>query len=77
MVYDHLRELVWRDFDSIEFMTFIHASPPGISCPEHGIIGAVMTWAEKRPRFTVRIEIRSIRMIQNIDTYNFTDILKL
>ena len=27
MVYDHLRERIWRDPDSIEFMTFIHASP--------------------------------------------------
>ena len=35
MVYDHLREHI-RDLDSIEVMTFIHASPPGISCNEHG-----------------------------------------
>lgn len=26
MVYDHLRERVWRDLDSIEFITFIQAS---------------------------------------------------
>ena len=77
MVYDHLRERVWRDLDSIEFMTFIHASPPRISCPEHGIIEAVMPWTEKRSRFTLRFETRSIRMLQNIDTYNFTDIMKL
>ena len=77
MVYDHLRERVWRDPDSIEFMTFIHASPPRISCPEHGIIEAVMPWTEKRPRFTLKFETRSIRMLQNIDTYNFTDIMKL
>ncbi len=77
MVYDHLRERVWRDLDSIEFMTFIHASPPRISCPEHGIIEAFMPWTEKRSRFTVRFETRSIRMLQNIDIYNFTDIMKL
>ena len=77
MVYDHLKERVWRDLNSIEFMTFIHASPPGISCPEHGIIEAVMPWTEKRSRFTLRFETRSIRMLQNIDTYNFTDIMKL
>ena len=58
-------------------MTFIHASPPRISCPEHGIIEAVMPWTEKRSRFTLRFETRSIRMLQNIDTYNFTDIMKL
>jgi len=47
MVYDHLRERRWRDLDGIEFMTFMHANPPRISCPEHGIIEAVMPWTEK------------------------------
>ena len=77
MVYDHLRERIWRDLDSIEFMTFIHASPPRISCNEHGIIEAFMSSTEKRSRFTSRFETRSIRMLQNIDTYNLTDIMKL
>ncbi|MHB1663456.1 MAG: transposase family protein [Thermoplasmataceae archaeon] len=35
MVYDHLKERVWRDLDSVEFMTFIHANPPRICCREH------------------------------------------
>ncbi|MHB1663502.1 MAG: ISL3 family transposase, partial [Thermoplasmataceae archaeon] len=77
MVYDHLKERVWRDLDSVEFMTFIHANPPRISCHEHGIIEAVMPWAEKRSRFTLRFETRSIRMLQNMDTYNFTDVMRL
>jgi len=77
MVYDHLRERVWRDLDSIEFMTFIHANPPRISCREHGIIEAVMPWAEKTSRFTVRFETQSIRMLQNMDTFNFTEIMKV
>ena len=37
-VYDHLKERVRRDLDSVDFMTFIHASPPRIYCPEHGVI---------------------------------------
>ncbi len=77
MVYDHLSERVWRDLDSIEFMTFIHATPPRISCPEHGVREAVMPWTEKRSRFTLRFETMSIRMLQNIDTYNFTEIMHL
>ena len=68
---------MWRELDSIEFMTFVHASPPRISCNEHGIIEAVIPWTEKRSRFTLRFETRSIRMLQNIDTYSFTDIMKL
>ncbi|EQD75583.1 transposase IS204/IS1001/IS1096/IS1165 family protein [mine drainage metagenome] len=77
MVYDHLKERVWRDLDSIEFMTFVHADPPRISCKEHGIIEAVMPWTEKRSRFTMRFETRSIRMLQHMDTLNFTDIMYL
>ena len=77
MVYDHLHERIWRDLDSIEFMTFIHASPPRISCPEHGIREVSLPWAEKTSRFSARFETRSIRMLQNIDTYNFTEIMKL
>lgn len=62
-VYDHLGERVWRDLDSVDFMTFIHASPPRISCPEHGIIESVMPRTEKRSRFTLRFETRSVRML--------------
>ena len=58
-------------------MTFINAFPPRISCNEHGIIDAIMPWTENRSRFTLRFETRSLRMLQNIDTYNFTDIMKL
>ena len=58
-------------------MTFIHANPPRISCRKHGIIETLMPWAEKTSRFTVRFETRSIRMLQNMDTFNFTDIMKV
>ena len=78
MVYDHLRERVWRDLDSIEFMTFIHAHPPPrISCTEHGTREAVMPWTEKKTRFTLSFESMSIRMLQNMDTENFTHIMRL
>ena len=78
IVYDHLRERVWRDLDSIEFMTFIHAHPPPrISCTEHGTREAVMPWTEKKTRFTLSFESMSIRMLQNMDTENFTHIMRL
>ena len=77
MVYDHLRERVWRDLDSIGFKTFIHARPPRIQCPEHGIREAVMPLSERRSRFTLRFESRSIRVLQNMDIYNFTQIMDI
>ena len=58
-------------------MTFIHAYPPRISCNEHGIIEAVMPWTERKSRFTLRFETRSIRILQNMDTSNFSDITRL
>ena len=77
MVYDHLRERVWRDLDSIGFKTFIHARSPRIQCPEHGIREAVMPLSEKRSRFTLRFESRSIRMLQNMDVENFTRVMDI
>ena len=77
MIYDHLKERVWRDLDSIDFMTFIHANPPRISCTEHGIRESIMPWTEKTSRFSLRFETRSIKMLQHMDTYNFTEIMRL
>ena len=77
MVYDHLRERVWRDLDSIESMTFIHVHSLRISCTEHGIREAVMPCTEKKIRLTLRFEAMSIRMLQNMDTENFTHIMIL
>jgi transposase len=75
MVYDHLGERVWRDLGSIGFRTFIHAKPPRTQCPEHGIKEAVMPLSERRSRFTLRFEPKSIRMLQNMDIYNFTQVM--
>ena len=77
MVCDHLRERVWRDLDSMDFMTFIHANPPRISCPDHGIRETIIPWTEKTSRFSLRFETQSIRMLQHMDTFNFTEIMRL
>ena len=36
-----------------------------------------MPWTEKRSRLAMRFETSSINTLHNIDTYNFTDVLKL
>ena len=36
-VYDHSDERAWRHLDSCAFLTFLHASPPRVACPEHGV----------------------------------------
>ncbi len=41
-----------------------------------GIRETILPWAEKLSRFSLRFETRSIRMLQNIDTLNFTGIMR-
>ena len=58
-------------------MTAIHANLPRIFFPDDGILETRAPWTERKSRFTVRFEMISIGMLQNMDTYNFTDITKL
>jgi transposase len=51
-VYDHAVERTWRHLDSCQFLTYLHASPPRVSCPEHGVRQARLPWAEAGSRFT-------------------------
>jgi len=36
-VYDHAEERVWRHLDSCQFQTYLHARPPRVQCPTHGV----------------------------------------
>ena len=55
-VYDHAAERSWRHLDSCQFLTFLHARPPRVECPEHGVRQARLPWAEPRSRFTALFE---------------------
>lgn len=55
-VYDHTDERSWRHLDSCAFMTFPHASPPRVACPDHGVRQARLPWAEPHSRFTMLFE---------------------
>lgn len=54
-VYDH-REKMWRHLDSCQLQTFIKASVPRVSCPEHGVVMADVSWSEHNSRFTALFE---------------------
>jgi hypothetical protein len=64
---DHLRERTWRDRDSIDFTTYVHSGPPGVSCREHGIIQVLLPWSERSSRFTLRFEAHAIEVFQSTD----------
>src|SRR5438034_4915543 len=36
-LYDHADERVWRHLDSCQFLTYLHAQPPRVQCPRHGV----------------------------------------
>jgi transposase len=51
-VRDHSEERAWRHLDSCQFMTYLHARPPRVECPEHGVLQVELPWAESKSRFT-------------------------
>lgn len=51
-VYDHLAERVWRHLDSCQFLAYLHARAPRVSCSEHGVHQVTLPWAQAGSRFT-------------------------
>lgn len=76
-VYDHLAERVWRHLDSCQFLTYLHASPPRISCPEPGVRQARLPWAEEGSRFTHLFEALAIDVLQAANVKRAAQILRI
>jgi transposase len=55
-VYDHGDEREWRHLDTCQFLTFLHARPPRVECPTHGVRQVSVPWAEPMSRFTILFE---------------------
>src|SRR4030067_1727372 len=53
-LYDHAQERVWRHLDSCQFMTYLHARPPRVECPEHGVRRGGGAGAERTGSFLLR-----------------------
>lgn len=64
-LHDHAQERVWRHLDSCQFRTFLHARPPRVVCPEHGVRQVRLGWAERRSRFTLLFERFAIEVLAN------------
>ncbi|MDX1583176.1 MAG: ISL3 family transposase [Thermoanaerobaculia bacterium] len=63
-LYDHQPERVWRHLDTMQYTTLLHASPPRVNCPEHGVKTARLPWAERGSRFTLLFERFAIDVMQ-------------
>jgi transposase len=75
--YDHKDERVWRHLDTMAFQTWVHARPPRVECPEHGVRQAGVPWAELNSRFTKFFERFAIDVATETDTKGAGKILKL
>ncbi|MGE5622774.1 MAG: ISL3 family transposase [Bacillota bacterium] len=72
-----LAERVWRHLDSCQFLTYLHASPPRISCPEHGVRQARLPWAEEGGRFTHLFEALAIDVLLAANVKRAAQILRI
>ena len=76
-VYDHLAERVWRHLDSCQFMTYLHARPPRVSCPEHGVHQVTLPWAQAGSRFTNLFEALAIDILLAANVKKAAEILRI
>lgn len=76
-VYDHLAKRVWRHLDSCQFLTYLHARPPRISCPEHGVRQVRLPWAEEGSRFTHLFEVLAIDMLKATNIKQAAQLLRI
>jgi transposase len=76
-VYDHQAERSWRHLDSMQFLTYLHAKPPRVSCPDHGVKQARMPWAEPGSRFTHLFEVLAIDVLKATNVKRGAELLRI
>lgn len=76
-VYDHLGERVWRHLDSCQFLTYLHARPPRVSCPEHGVHQVTLPWAQAGSHFTNLFEALAIDVLLAANVKKAAEILRI
>ena len=76
-LYDHTEVRVWRHLDSCQFMTYLHARPPRVKCPEHNVLQVRLPWAEERSRFTAMFERLAIDVLQESSVAGAMRILRI
>lgn len=76
-VYDHSAERTWRHLASCQFMTYLHASPPRVACPEHGVRQAHLPWAEVSSRFTRLFEALALNVLLAATVERAAELLRI
>jgi transposase len=75
-VYDHAEEREWRHLDTCDCQTFVHARPPRVNCPNHGVRQIGPTWANPGSHFTLRFECLLIDTLKECDVTGVTRLTK-
>ena len=68
---------MWRHLDSCQFLTFLHARPPRVRCPEHGVRQVRLPWAEAGSRFTHLFEVLAIDVLRAANVKRAAQILRI
>src|SRR5712691_57566 len=76
-LYDHAEERAWRHLDSCQFKTYLHARPPRVQCPEHGVKQVGLPWAQERSRFTAMFERFALEVLRQTDVTGATRVLRI
>ena len=76
-LHDHGEERVWRHLDSCQFKTYLHASPPRVKCPRHGVSRVRLPWAEPNSRFTALFERLAIEVLRETGIQGASRILRM
>ncbi len=76
-IYDHGTEREWRHLDTCQFLTYLHARPPRVDCPEHGVRQAKLPWAEPLSRFSTLFERLAVDVLKECDVLGAARLLRL
>ena len=76
-VYDHLGERTWRHLDSMQFLTYLHARPPRVSCAQHGVKQVRLPWAQAGGRFTHLFEALGVTVLRATNVKRAGEILRI
>ncbi len=74
--YDHGEEREWRHLDTCQFLTYVHARPPRVECPEHGVRRVRLPWADPMTRFTALFERLAVDVLRECDVAGASRLLR-
>ena len=76
-LHDHLRSRTWRHLDHGECATWLHARPPRVDCPVHGVHQVRLPWALPGCRFTIPFERHAIDVLLQADVLGGAGLLRV